>query len=93
MLLASIRYLAACPCPRCLIKKSQIGALGTHVDEQRRAHIRVDDERRRDRIDLTRGWIYEKGKSVNSKNIDDILQAESLVPTRVCVDSFAICLC
>lgn len=67
--------------------------MGTHVDEQHRAHIRVDNERRRDRINLTRGWIYEKGKSVNSKNIDDILQAESLVPTRVCVQIVSLLLC
>ncbi|PPQ85893.1 hypothetical protein CVT26_001311 [Gymnopilus dilepis] len=36
ILLATIRQLAKCPCPRCLIQKCRIGGLGTRVDDQRR---------------------------------------------------------
>ncbi|KZT03338.1 uncharacterized protein LAESUDRAFT_660046, partial [Laetiporus sulphureus 93-53] len=32
ILLACIRYLARCPCPRCLIKKADIPDMGSHMD-------------------------------------------------------------
>ncbi|GBE87834.1 hypothetical protein SCP_1200590 [Sparassis crispa] len=32
VLLACIKYLAKCPCPRCLTKKANIGAIGTRAD-------------------------------------------------------------
>ncbi|EFI27238.1 hypothetical protein CC1G_15066 [Coprinopsis cinerea okayama7 len=44
VLLATIRQLGSFPCPRCLIKKEDIGAMGTHIDRQCRAHVRIDDE-------------------------------------------------
>ena len=34
VLLAKIKFLAQCPCPRCLIQKKNIGVIGTHANEQ-----------------------------------------------------------
>ena len=41
--LLCIKYLAKCPCPHCLVKKWQILALGTTVDNQWCANICKDD--------------------------------------------------
>uniref|UniRef100_A0A8H7XVD3 Uncharacterized protein n=1 Tax=Psilocybe cubensis TaxID=181762 RepID=A0A8H7XVD3_PSICU len=82
VLLATIRYLAKCVCPRCLIQKRWVSGLGTHVDGQRRSHIRLDTQQRRDRIEITRKWIYVHGRGVKSTRVEDILQDTSAVPTR-----------
>ncbi|KAG2339699.1 hypothetical protein BDR05DRAFT_835785, partial [Suillus weaverae] len=34
-LLACIKFLAKCPCPRCLVPKAKIGELGTRADRRR----------------------------------------------------------
>lgn len=81
--MATIRYLGGCPCPRCFIKKDQIGALGTKVDDQRRTHLRTDTEHRQHQVNKTRTWIFNKGRGVTSTWVEDLLQADSWVPTRV----------
>src|SRR5271169_1397193 len=83
VLLATIRYLANRPCPRCFIQKSQIKDFGSHVDDQRRAHIRVDTDQRQDKVDTSRKWIFENGRGVNSQPVNNIIQEDSYVPTRV----------
>ena len=45
--------------------------------------IRVDSERRRQKIDLARRMIFE-GVNITNRNVEYFLQDESLVPTRVC---------
>ena len=81
VLLATVRFLGNRPCPRCFIHISQIKDIGSHVDDQRRAHIRVDTDRRQDRVNMSRKWIFEKGRGVNSLN--DLLQDDCYIPTRV----------
>ena len=81
--MATIRYLGACPSPRTLIQKKFISGLGTTADEQRRQHIRVDDEHRRDKVETARKMIFEKGLGVKSAGVEGLLKAESLTPTRV----------
>jgi hypothetical protein len=83
VLLASIKYLAQCPCPRCLIKKDQIHNLGTKFDSQRRDEIREDDLNRKGDIEMTRSWIFEKGRGILSAAVERVLSPMSLVPTRV----------
>lgn len=83
VLLTTVRYNAKRPCPRCFIQKSQIKDIGSHVDNQRRAHIRVDTDRRQDKVNASRRLIFAKGRGVNSQSINDILQEDSYVPTRV----------
>ncbi|PPQ82246.1 hypothetical protein CVT25_008397, partial [Psilocybe cyanescens] len=82
VLLSTIRNLAKCLCPRCYIQKRHVNALGTNVDCQRRSHKHVDTEHRQDRVNISRKWIYEHGKGVKSKFVEDLLQEKSYVPTR-----------
>jgi hypothetical protein len=73
-----------CPCPRCLVKKHDIGALGTAVDIQRRQHVRVDNRKRQRDIDAARSWIFEKGRGISSTyHVENILKPTSMIPTRV----------
>ncbi|KZT12252.1 uncharacterized protein LAESUDRAFT_641648 [Laetiporus sulphureus 93-53] len=82
ILLACIRYLARCPCPRCLIEKSDIPKMGTPADSARRSKSRTDTSAIQNAIKRTRAWVFEKGISLGSKKIAKILDVQSLVPTR-----------
>jgi hypothetical protein len=44
---------------------------------------RVDDNSRRAKVESARRLIYEKGYAVDGKAVDGLLQAQSLVPTKV----------
>lgn len=82
--MACIKYLSKCACARCLVLKSKFPLLGSKRDMQDRLKLkRVDDQNRRDAIELARKLIFEKGVSLGSKQIADILGSKSLVPTRV----------
>ncbi|KAL6308598.1 hypothetical protein BKA93DRAFT_822327 [Sparassis latifolia] len=82
ILLACIKYLANCPCPRCLIQKAQIAALGTKIDTQQRAKIREDDNWLRKTINTTRQWIFERGYSLGSKRLKRALDPKSYLLTQ-----------
>lgn len=90
VLLACVRNLGHCPCPRCLIKGEYINGLGTKVDRQRRAKLRKCDRQYQAKIEDARKIIYEKGYVVNSKAVDQVIGSESLTPSRV--SSAAICM-
>ncbi|PSS31923.1 hypothetical protein PHLCEN_2v2304 [Hermanssonia centrifuga] len=86
VLLATIRYLATCPCPRCLLPKVDISAVGSKLDLRRRCNLaRVDNNERRRVVNLTRTWIFERGLSITSKYINNVLSPRSWVPTRVSI--------
>jgi hypothetical protein len=73
-----------CPCPRCLLLKSQIPTIGTKTDTKLRIKLaRVDSEDRREKIEIARKLMFEGGFNITSSKIEDILQPTSLVPTRV----------
>jgi hypothetical protein len=80
-----MKFLAQCPCPRCLVKKDQIGEMGTKLDARHRANERVDNDARRSKVEMTRSWIFERGYSVAGTAVENILAPTSLVPTRVCI--------
>ena len=84
ILLACIKYLGNFPCPRCSLPKHQISELGTKNDKKRREKLaRVDNERRRDTVELAREWIFQKGVNVKSKPIQRLLDPKGWTPTRV----------
>jgi hypothetical protein len=84
ILLASIRNLGICPCPRCLIPLSRAHCFGMARDTaQRTAIVRVDNHTRQNKVYAARRLIYEKQYGVNSAAIQDLLKDESLVPTSV----------
>ena len=85
ILLAGIRNLGTCSCPRCLVHKDKIGDLGTSKDQQRReTQLRKDSHEQRVDIARARMFSYESGMPVNDKGVDGLLKSQSLVPTIVC---------
>ncbi|KAI0071414.1 hypothetical protein K474DRAFT_1735052 [Panus rudis PR-1116 ss-1] len=82
VLLASIRNLGTCPCPRCTIAKAKIPELGMKRDDARR----VSEQRKHDHVykwDMKRSrqHIYEKGRGVKSTPVEALLSKYSYVPT------------
>ena len=87
ILLASIRNLGQCPCPRCLVTMSSVHKLGMRSDmRQRTSNTRKDNACRQSKVISARRLIHEKNYSVNSAAIEGLLKDESLVPTSVGVD-------
>lgn len=83
VLVATIKNLGHCPCPACLVKKSDIHKVGMKSDIKTRAKTaRKDTELRRKTLEDSRRAIFESGVRVNAARIDDILGG-SAVPTRV----------
>lgn len=82
--MAGIRNMGLCPCPRCLIKKTELSALGTLRDNSRRAKIRANNHHFRTKVSLAREIIYKHGLRVNADAVNNLLKEESLVPTTVC---------
>lgn len=89
VLLATIRNLGKCPCPRCLVGKDELDQVGTVRDDKIRVNSpRVDDERRQSWIELARKWIYRQAKVIKSKSVEAVLYAKSWVPTVVRAPTF-----
>ncbi|KAM6499872.1 hypothetical protein JOM56_005380 [Amanita muscaria] len=81
--LSSIKYLAKCPCPLCLIEKSNIKQLGTERDRhQRETLARNDSLHRQTVVENVRQTVFEQGLPLSSTYIQQTLEAESLTPTR-----------
>ena len=89
VLLATIRSLGKCPCPRCFVEKAQIPRLGQEVDKRLRERERVDDHPRRKNVELTRTWIFERGYRLNSVHVDRVLGPKSYIPTRVSIPIYS----
>jgi hypothetical protein len=83
VVLSTIRNLGKFPSPRTLIQKNYIPGLGTTADDQRRQHIRLDDEHRQNNVELARKFIFEKGLGIKSKGVEGLLETKSYTPTRV----------
>lgn len=84
-MLASIRNLGGCPCPRCLIPLEHVHRVGMKNDrKQRKTKGRVDGPDRRELIDSARDIIYNMARPVNADKVEIILKGKSYVPTDVC---------
>ncbi|KIJ57457.1 hypothetical protein HYDPIDRAFT_64582, partial [Hydnomerulius pinastri MD-312] len=82
VLLASIRNLGKCPCPRCTIPMSRVHNLGmTRDTNERETLARIDDCVRQHKIKIARTHIYESGLGVHSDAVEGLLKDQSLVPT------------
>ncbi|TFY53731.1 hypothetical protein EVG20_g9986 [Dentipellis fragilis] len=88
VLIATIRDMGGCPCPRCLVKKECLGNLGTSKDIERIALTRKDDQAFRCKVSDARKLIYKDGYVVNSDAVDKLLKPESLVPTENAFSTF-----
>ncbi|KAI0308950.1 hypothetical protein OF83DRAFT_1072758, partial [Amylostereum chailletii] len=81
ILLAGVRNLGKCPCPRCLMPMSKAGETGTKKDKKQRVqNVRRDDAQRRKAVEEARHLIYHKRNQVNSAAVERILQPKLLVP-------------
>ncbi|KAF7790957.1 hypothetical protein EIP86_001916 [Pleurotus ostreatoroseus] len=87
--LACVRFLAACPCPRCFIQKGQIYELGTKNDGKRRENIRQDNQEVQEKVNAARKNIFLRGFSLISQRVESLLKSTSLLPTRVSVQIFS----
>lgn len=86
VLIATVRDKGKCPCPRCLVTFEDIPNLGEEDDEairttQRRGPSTAHSQAVLDARDL----IYSDGYVVNSERVEALLQKESHVPTKVCL--------
>ncbi|TFK27536.1 hypothetical protein FA15DRAFT_549397, partial [Coprinopsis marcescibilis] len=83
IVIATIRNLGKCPCPRCLIPLDEVHNLGTVQDRNRRATWRRrDTDNRRDKVEAARNLIYSGFRSVNSSFVEARLSAQSWVPVK-----------
>lgn len=86
ILIATIRNLGNCPCPRCLIPLDRVHNLGMARDRTQRVTLaRIDDNQRRSKVSGARRIIYEENLQVNCSAVENLLKETSLVPTTVCV--------
>jgi hypothetical protein len=80
----SIRNRGICPCPRCLITKTELSQFGTQLDMDKRTTLaRVDNRAERYDIENARRKIYQGKFCVNTQFVEDLLKGKSRVPTLV----------
>ncbi|KDQ13654.1 hypothetical protein BOTBODRAFT_90697, partial [Botryobasidium botryosum FD-172 SS1] len=84
VLLATLRNNGACPCPRCLVDKSDIHRMGMLSDQRcRTLYQRRDNQERRTRVKKARDLIYGRMRRlVGSSKVEDIMKQRSEVPTE-----------
>lgn len=83
VLVAWIRFLGECLCPQCLVTKANVPDMGKPADMfVRQSQIRVNNSTYQKAIKKACKWIF-KGKSLNSKKVNDLLKDNSWIPTQV----------
>ena len=81
VLLATIRDKGLCPCPRCLVPKSQLDLMGQRRDiTSRQKKIR---EYLSFFVLVARENIYKKGSAIGGAAVNRLLKDTSAVPTIV----------
>ncbi|RXW13183.1 hypothetical protein EST38_g12672 [Candolleomyces aberdarensis] len=81
VLIATIRNIGDCPCPRCLVTKKNLDQLGTEADVRtRRDQARQDNEARRELVQKALSKIQREGAALSRKTVDDLLKPQSLQP-------------
>ncbi|KAG6825681.1 hypothetical protein H0H92_002838 [Tricholoma furcatifolium] len=87
VLLATIQDKGLCPCPRCLIPKSQVDRMGLVHNIQ--GHVTEAQKYLEIQVNIAHDYIYKKGMSIGSSAVDDVLKSTSSVPT---INAFINCL-
>ncbi|KIO04854.1 hypothetical protein M404DRAFT_142158 [Pisolithus tinctorius Marx 270] len=81
VLVAGIKFLGKCACPRCLIAKKSFSKMGMAHDMRHRVrHVRMDSIERQGRISQAHKLIFQKGAAVNGKRVGYQLDKHSYVP-------------
>ncbi|KAG2336642.1 hypothetical protein BDR05DRAFT_978733 [Suillus weaverae] len=81
VLIATIRQLGGCPCPRCLIPQNRLHNLGMPHDGQQRTTLLRSSEDRDRLVTTARKIIYDKNYAIDSTAVENILKSCSWVPT------------
>ncbi|EJD49364.1 hypothetical protein AURDEDRAFT_31555, partial [Auricularia subglabra TFB-10046 SS5] len=82
-LVTTIKDQGKYPCPNDLTPTELLDQMGTKDARQfEAANPRVDSTERRKSVEKARKVIYKGGYSVVSKKVDELLHAESYVPTK-----------
>ena len=82
IILMCIRNLRYSPCPRCLIRLSQVEGMGGARDrKQRKTLARVDNETRRRKVNTACDIIYNKHYAIDYDGVEALLKEQSLIPT------------
>lgn len=88
ILLACLRFMAHCPCPRCIVTKDQLPELGMKRDTRRReVQAREDNHIVHAKIERARTAIFCRGVAIRGDIIEPMLKPTSLTPTRVSLAS------
>ncbi|SJL13966.1 uncharacterized protein ARMOST_17418 [Armillaria ostoyae] len=83
VLLASIKSLGRCLCPRCLVVKEKVLDMGMKRDlSNRQRNACVDCEQCQHEVEMVRRWIFERGYAVSSKRIENVLSKRSNTANR-----------
>ena len=82
-LIAALKPLANCLCPRCLTQKNEVNEAGTTEDHDRRETLqRKDNNIVHSKIRRARKLVFG-GRSLNSERVKELLDPQSLTPVRV----------
>jgi hypothetical protein len=82
-LIATIKDMGACPCPRCLTPKRVFSSLGLLKDMKSRINnLRIYVETN---VVKARQYIYQLGHTVDGTKVEDLLGEGSWVPVAVSV--------
>lgn len=83
-LVTCIRFLAQCPCPACLVRKTDIPNMGTSNDmKARERDQRKDDQPVHYDIAHARSKIFETGAAPEGSAVEAITKRTSITSTRV----------
>lgn len=84
VLIANVRNLRGCPCPRCLIPKVKLQDVATENDMHQHSILACcDTVERREKIFSSWKLIYEGKYVVDTPQVEALLKLESLVPMIV----------
>ncbi|KAJ3474957.1 hypothetical protein NLI96_g12149 [Meripilus lineatus] len=85
ILIALIRNMGLCPCPRCKEKKTLVPEMGMERDNTRREKEARDSTNMsyQVRTDIASKLVSAHGKPLKNCYVEEILTEESLVPTKV----------
>ncbi|KAJ3748203.1 hypothetical protein EV360DRAFT_57052 [Lentinula raphanica] len=83
IIIVCIKFIGEYLCIRCTIHTKDVPRLGDAQDMLDRKRLeRVDDEEHREKIEQARELIFSQGYSVDSQAVKNLLDSESLLPTR-----------
>lgn len=82
VLIANIKNLGKCPCPRCLVELAEVRDLGKDVDRDRRANIRKPTPKLFRIVRKARKAIF-RGSAVSGSHVEKVLEGGSRAAVHV----------